>query len=151
MNPPHTEPAVISSVEPENVDEDPTADLPPRKRSRRDPRYSREVSTETRITHELTMPVISERPPIQVTGTPVSPAIIEFLQNERATMFIPAPRPGEGSGRGPSDADIIKAVELLQTAAREAEAALSPVKKEPKKLQAVLIVMICFKIMKPQS
>ncbi|KAJ0796703.1 hypothetical protein HanPI659440_Chr04g0165351 [Helianthus annuus] len=117
VNTPHTEPAVISSAKPKNVDEDPTANLPPRKRSRRD-RISREVSTETRITQELAMLVISERPPIQVTGTLVRLAIIEFLQNERAAMFMPAPRPGEGSSNGPSDANVIKAVELLQAATK---------------------------------
>ncbi|KAM0016227.1 hypothetical protein Hdeb2414_s0030g00708311 [Helianthus debilis subsp. tardiflorus] len=126
VNPPHTEPAVSSFAELENVDEDPTADLPPSKCSRRDPRTSREVSAETRITQELTTPVISERSPIQVTGTPVSPAIIEFIKNERAAMFMPASRPGEGSCSGPSDVDVIKAVELLQATAREAEAAAKP-------------------------
>ncbi|KAF5805121.1 hypothetical protein HanXRQr2_Chr05g0205351 [Helianthus annuus] len=57
VNPPHAKSVVISSAKPENVDKDPTASLPPRKHSRRDPRINREVSTETRITQELTMPV----------------------------------------------------------------------------------------------
>ncbi|MFS8025243.1 hypothetical protein Hanom_Chr16g01472681 [Helianthus anomalus] len=60
MNPPHTEPVEMVSAEPENVAEDPTVDLHPRKRSRRDPRISREINTETRTSQESTVPVISE-------------------------------------------------------------------------------------------
>ncbi|KAF5772308.1 hypothetical protein HanXRQr2_Chr13g0575351 [Helianthus annuus] len=96
------------------------------KRSRRDPRISREDNTETRTTQEATLPVTSARPPIQYTPTPLSPRIIEYIQNERATMFIPAPKPGEGSSSGPSDADVVRGVELLQAAAREAEEAAKP-------------------------
>ncbi|KAJ0876777.1 hypothetical protein HanPSC8_Chr11g0492321 [Helianthus annuus] len=126
VNPPHTKSVVISSIEPENVDKDPTADLPPRKCSKRDPRISRVVVTETRTTQELTLPVTFERPPIQYTPTPLSPAIIEFIQNERATMFMPAPKPGEGSIKGPSGAGVVRAAELLQAAAMEAEATAKP-------------------------
>ncbi|MFS7914528.1 hypothetical protein Hanom_Chr02g00154511 [Helianthus anomalus] len=37
-------------------------------------------------------------------------------------MFMPAPKPGEGSSSGPSDADVVRATELLQAATREVEA-----------------------------
>ncbi|KAM0041766.1 hypothetical protein Hdeb2414_s0011g00370131 [Helianthus debilis subsp. tardiflorus] len=114
------------SAEPENVAEDPTADLHPRKRSKRDPRISRENNTETRTSQESTMPVISEQPPTQVMGTPVSEAIIDFILNERVAMYMLAPKTGEGSSSGPSNADVLKATELLQEAAREAEAAAEP-------------------------
>ncbi|KAF5782869.1 hypothetical protein HanRHA438_Chr11g0514021 [Helianthus annuus] len=126
VNPPHTEPVDFVSAEPENVAEDPTADLHPRKRSKRNPRISREINTETKTTQQSTMPVVSERPPTQDMGTPVSEAIIDFILNERAAMFMPAPRTGEGSSSGPSNADVLKAAELLQVAAREAEAAAKP-------------------------
>ncbi|KAJ0715492.1 hypothetical protein HanPI659440_Chr13g0501801 [Helianthus annuus] len=126
VNPPHTEPVDFVSAEPENVAEDPTTDLHPRKRSKKDPRISREINTETRTTQESNMPVISEQPPTQVTGTPVSETIIDFILNERATMFMPSPKTGEGSSSGPSNADVLKAAELLQAAAREAEAAAEP-------------------------
>ncbi|KAF5819077.1 hypothetical protein HanXRQr2_Chr02g0073551 [Helianthus annuus] len=123
VSPPHTGSVVIGTAEDEDADEDPTADLPPRKPSRRDPRISSEENTETRTTTESTLPVISARPPIHYTPSPLSPAIIDFIQNERAAMFMPAPKPGEGSSSGPSDADVVRAVELLQAAAREVEAA----------------------------
>ncbi|KAJ0461439.1 hypothetical protein HanOQP8_Chr16g0627251 [Helianthus annuus] len=48
VNPPRTEPVKTVSAEPESVTEDPTADLHPRKRRRRDPRISREIDAETR-------------------------------------------------------------------------------------------------------
>ncbi|MFS7913761.1 hypothetical protein Hanom_Chr02g00145471 [Helianthus anomalus] len=38
-------------------------------------------------------------------------------------MYMPAPKAGEGSGSSPSNADVLKADELLQQVAREAEAA----------------------------
>ncbi|KAF5782092.1 hypothetical protein HanRHA438_Chr11g0504271 [Helianthus annuus] len=49
VNPPRTELVEAVSAEPENITEDPTADLPPRKRSKKDPRISREINAETRI------------------------------------------------------------------------------------------------------
>ncbi|MFS7938766.1 hypothetical protein Hanom_Chr05g00443631 [Helianthus anomalus] len=52
------------------------------------------------------------------------------MQNERATMSIPAPKSGEGSSSCPSDADVIRAAELLQAAAREVEAAAKPSQEE---------------------
>ncbi|MFS7953519.1 hypothetical protein Hanom_Chr07g00619641 [Helianthus anomalus] len=130
VNPPHTEPVAISTVETEDADEDPTADLPPRKRSRKDPRTSRDDNSETRTTTESTFPVTSARPPIHYTPSPLSPAIIDFIQNERVAMFIPAPKPGEGSSNSPSDADVVRAAELLQAVAREVEAAARPSQEE---------------------
>ncbi|KAF5809750.1 hypothetical protein HanRHA438_Chr04g0171191 [Helianthus annuus] len=130
VNPPHTEPVAISTAETEDADEDPMADLPPRKRSRKDPRISREDNSETRTTTESTLPVTSARPPIHYTPSPLSPAIIDFIQNERVAMFIPAPKPGEGSSNSPSDADVVRAAELLQAVAREVEAAARPIQEE---------------------
>ncbi|MFS7913760.1 hypothetical protein Hanom_Chr02g00145461 [Helianthus anomalus] len=60
VNPPRTELVKTLSTEPENVTEYLTADLHPRKRSRRDPSISREIDAETRTNQESTMPVISE-------------------------------------------------------------------------------------------
>ncbi|MFS7968689.1 hypothetical protein Hanom_Chr09g00800541 [Helianthus anomalus] len=45
------------------------------------------------------------------------------MANERDAMYMPVPKPGEGSSSGPSDADVLKAVELLQSVAMEIEAA----------------------------
>ncbi|KAM0052250.1 hypothetical protein Hdeb2414_s0007g00246061 [Helianthus debilis subsp. tardiflorus] len=123
MSPPHTLPVVINTSEVEDADEDPTADLPPRKRSKIDPRINCEVNTELRTTTESTLPVTTARPPINYTSSPLSPAIIVFMKNERAAMYIPSPKPGEGSRIGPSDADVVRAAKLLQPAAREVEAA----------------------------
>ncbi|MFS7918565.1 hypothetical protein Hanom_Chr03g00202661 [Helianthus anomalus] len=126
VKPPHTELVAISTTETEDADEDPAADLPPRKQSKRDPRISGEDNTETRTSREATLPVTSERPPIQYTPSPLSLAIIEFMQNERAAIFMPAPKPGEGLSSGPSDADVVRAAELLQVDAKEVEAATKP-------------------------
>ncbi|MFS7933960.1 hypothetical protein Hanom_Chr05g00385911 [Helianthus anomalus] len=105
-------------------------DLPPRKRSKIDPRISREEDTETITTTKSTLPVTTARPSIHYTPSSHSPTIIEFMQNERAAMFIPAPKPGEGSSNGPSDADVVRAAELLQAPAREVEAAAKPSQEE---------------------
>ncbi|MFS7912744.1 hypothetical protein Hanom_Chr02g00133471 [Helianthus anomalus] len=118
VSPPHTE-LVTTSV----AEEDATTDLPPRKRSKRDPRISGEENTELRTTTELTLPVTTARPSIHYTLSPLNPRIINFIQNERAEMYMPVPNSGEGSSSGPSDVDVIRATELLQAAAREVEAA----------------------------
>ncbi|MFS7904944.1 hypothetical protein Hanom_Chr01g00041981 [Helianthus anomalus] len=73
------------------------------------------------------MPVISERPPIQVSGTPVSDATLDFILNPRTAMYMPVPKAGEGSRSGPSNADVLKAAELLQQAANTAEIATEPI------------------------
>ncbi|KAF5764010.1 hypothetical protein HanRHA438_Chr15g0699321 [Helianthus annuus] len=44
------------------------------------------------------------------------------MQNERVAIYMPAPKPRKGSSNSPSDADVVRAVELLQGAAREVEA-----------------------------
>ncbi|MFS7996936.1 hypothetical protein Hanom_Chr12g01135831 [Helianthus anomalus] len=44
------------------------------------------------------------------------------MANERAAMYMPVPKPGEGSSSGPSDTEVLRAAELLQTVAREIEA-----------------------------
>ncbi|MFS7896496.1 hypothetical protein Hanom_Chr00s004871g01726151 [Helianthus anomalus] len=60
------------------------------------------------------MPVVAEQPFVRGFGTPMSDAMIEFLSNPRAAMHMPAPKTGEGSSNTPSDADVLKAAELLQ-------------------------------------
>ncbi|KAJ0810158.1 hypothetical protein HanPI659440_Chr01g0023521 [Helianthus annuus] len=125
-NPPRIEPVESISVEPENVTEDPTTDLHPRKRSRRDPRISHEIADETRSNPEPAMPVVPERPPVRVSRTHVSEATINFIYNPRETMYMPAPKTCEGSSNTPSNADVLKAAELLQQAAREGAAATEP-------------------------
>ncbi|MFS7929796.1 hypothetical protein Hanom_Chr04g00336641 [Helianthus anomalus] len=114
VNLPRIEPVESVSAEPENVSEDPTTDLHPRKRNRRDPRISLEIVNETRSNPEPTMPVVSERPLVHVSGTPMSEAIIDFLLNPRAVMYVPGPKRGERSSSTPSNADVLKASELLQ-------------------------------------
>ncbi|MFS8009312.1 hypothetical protein Hanom_Chr14g01283241 [Helianthus anomalus] len=120
---PHVEPVAITIADAEVTEEDPTADLPPRKRSKSDQRIGGEDNTEVRTTTESTMPVITTRPSIHYKPSELSPPIIDFLSNERALMYIPVPKPGEGSSSGPSDADVVRAEALLQAAAREVEAA----------------------------
>ncbi|MFS8009309.1 hypothetical protein Hanom_Chr14g01283211 [Helianthus anomalus] len=120
---PHVEPVAITIADAEVTEEDPTADLPPRKRSKSDQRIGGEDNTEVRTTTESTMPVITTRPSIHYKPSELSPPIIDFLSNERALMYIPVPKPGEGSSSGPSDADVVRAAALLQAAAREVEAA----------------------------
>ncbi|KAJ0787727.1 hypothetical protein HanPI659440_Chr05g0183641 [Helianthus annuus] len=126
VSPPHTELVTINAAKTEEVDEDPMTDLPPMKLSKRDPRISREEDTETSTTKESTLPVTTARPPIHYTPSSHRPTIIEFMQNERAVMFIQAPKPCEGSSSGPSDANVVRAAELLQDAVREVEAAAKP-------------------------
>ncbi|KAL9993450.1 hypothetical protein Hdeb2414_s0006g00218021 [Helianthus debilis subsp. tardiflorus] len=109
-----------------NVTEDPATDLHPRKRSRRDPRISREIDVETRSNLESTIPVVTERPPVHVSGTPVSEAIIEFILNPRAPMYMPAPKSCEGSSNTPSNVDVLKAAALLQQVTRAVVAATEP-------------------------
>ncbi|KAM0010656.1 hypothetical protein Hdeb2414_s0013g00403361 [Helianthus debilis subsp. tardiflorus] len=116
VGPPHTEPVVISAAKAKDADDDRTADLPPRKRSKRDHRISCEDNTKSRTTTESTLPITTARPPIHYTPSPLSPAIIDFMQNKRAAIYIPAPKPGEGSSSGPSDADVVRAAELLLAA-----------------------------------
>ncbi|KAM0056900.1 hypothetical protein Hdeb2414_s0006g00223831 [Helianthus debilis subsp. tardiflorus] len=69
------------------------------------------------------MQVISERPP---SGTPVSDAIVSFILNPREAMYMSAPKTGEGSSIGSSNANVLRAAELLQQAARESEVAAEP-------------------------
>ncbi|MFS7943462.1 hypothetical protein Hanom_Chr06g00500541 [Helianthus anomalus] len=127
---PHVEPVATANADTEDAQEDPTADLPPRKRSRRDPRININDNAEVGTTTESTMHVTTTRPPIHYTPSELNPRIVDFIQNERSAMYIPAPRPGEGSASGPSDADVIRVAELLQAAAREVEAAAKSIQEE---------------------
>ncbi|KAM0034483.1 hypothetical protein Hdeb2414_s0016g00498361 [Helianthus debilis subsp. tardiflorus] len=121
VSPPHDEP--VSTTEAIIVDrslEESAADLPPRKRSRRDPRLSSEENVET--TSETTNPIGDTQPIVNYIPTELSQSIIDFMSNDRAAMYVPIPKPGEGSSSGPSDADVVKAAELLQDAVAQAEA-----------------------------
>ncbi|KAJ0754664.1 hypothetical protein HanPI659440_Chr09g0349351 [Helianthus annuus] len=111
VSPPHDEPVATPTVDAEDAQEDPTANLPPRKRSRRDPRINGEDNTEVRTTTESTTPVTTTRPPIHYMLSELSPTIIDFLQNERASMYIHVLKPREGSSSGPSDADVVRAAD----------------------------------------
>ncbi|KAM0002607.1 hypothetical protein Hdeb2414_s0320g00866671 [Helianthus debilis subsp. tardiflorus] len=72
------------------------------------------------------MPGDFERPPIHVSRTPVSEAIVDFILNPRAAMYMPAPKTGEGSSSAPCNADVLIAAELLQQVASEAAVATKP-------------------------
>ncbi|KAF5823073.1 hypothetical protein HanRHA438_Chr01g0035161 [Helianthus annuus] len=126
VNPAHTETVESISAEPENVTKDPMADLHPRKRSKRDPRISHEPADATSTNPEPTIPVAAEQPIVHGSGTPMSDTMIDFLLNPRAAMYMPAPKTGEGSSNTPSNADVLKAAELVQQAAKEAAAATEP-------------------------
>ncbi|KAM0039747.1 hypothetical protein Hdeb2414_s0012g00385611 [Helianthus debilis subsp. tardiflorus] len=115
MSPPPDEP--VSTTEAVVVDhssEEPTVDLPPRKRSRRDPRLSGEVNVQT--TSETSNSFSTSQPKINYTPSELNPKIVDFILNERSAMYMPAPKPGEGSSSGPSEVDVLRAVELLQAA-----------------------------------
>ncbi|MFS7947840.1 hypothetical protein Hanom_Chr06g00552911 [Helianthus anomalus] len=120
MSAPHVE--HVSATEAATVDhslEEPTADLPPRKRSRRDPRLSGDGNVQT--TSETSNPSGTSQPKINYTPSELNPKIVDFILNERSAMYMPAPKPGEGSSSGPSESDVIRAVELLQVAAVQNE------------------------------
>ncbi|KAJ0779728.1 hypothetical protein HanPI659440_Chr06g0229731 [Helianthus annuus] len=123
LSPPHVEP--VSTTEAAVVDhslEEPTADLPLRKRSRRDPRLSGEVSVDVQTTSETSNPTSTSQPKINYTPSELNPKIVDFILNERSAMYMPAPKPGEGSSSGPSEADVLRAAELLQAAVVPVEA-----------------------------
>ncbi|KAM0029402.1 hypothetical protein Hdeb2414_s0018g00525281 [Helianthus debilis subsp. tardiflorus] len=123
MSPPHVDPVTTAdTVDDDHVQEDPTTDLPPRKRSRRYPRISGEDNVGVQSTTKTTAPIDATQPKFNYIPSELNPKIIEFMANERAAMYMPVLKPGEWSSRGPSDADVLKAVELLQSAAREIEA-----------------------------
>ncbi|KAJ0614664.1 hypothetical protein HanIR_Chr02g0064951 [Helianthus annuus] len=124
VSPPHVEPVTTTAAaDAENIQEDLTVDLPTRKRSKIDPRISGEDSAEVQTTIETTTPVDATQPKFNYIPSELNPKIIEFMANERAAMYMPVLKPGEGSSSGPSDAEVLRAAELLQTAAREIEAA----------------------------
>ncbi|MFS8002873.1 hypothetical protein Hanom_Chr13g01207201 [Helianthus anomalus] len=57
----------------------------------------------------------------------MSDAMIEFLSNTRAAMYMPAPKTSEGSSNTPSNANVLKATVLLQQAVKEiASATIEP-------------------------
>ncbi|MFS7962123.1 hypothetical protein Hanom_Chr08g00722961 [Helianthus anomalus] len=123
VNPPHVEP--VSTTEAAVVDhsrEDSTADLPPRKQSRRDPRISGEVSVDVQTTTETSNPTSTSQLKINYTPSELNPKIVDFILNERSAMYKPAPKPGEGSSSGPSEVDVLRAAELLQASAVQVEA-----------------------------
>ncbi|MFS7936962.1 hypothetical protein Hanom_Chr05g00421911 [Helianthus anomalus] len=118
VSPPHVESITEATVD-DRLLEDPVADLQPRKRSRRDPRLSGEINVQ--VTPEISNPFDTSQPKINYTPSELNPKIIDFILDDRSAMYMPAPKPGEGSSSGPSDADVIRAAELLQAAAAQVE------------------------------
>ncbi|KAJ0790049.1 hypothetical protein HanPI659440_Chr05g0210581 [Helianthus annuus] len=124
MSPPHVEPVTTTeTADSDHPREDPAADLPPRKRSRRNPRISGEVNVEVQTTTETSTPTSTSQSKFNYISSELNPKIIEFMSNERAAMHMLVPKLGEGSSNGPSDADVLRAAELLQAAASQVEAA----------------------------
>ncbi|KAJ0703254.1 hypothetical protein HanPI659440_Chr14g0548911 [Helianthus annuus] len=124
MSLPHVEPVTTTdTANADDIQEDSTADLPPRKQSRRYPRISGEDNVEVQTTTEIATPVDATQPKFNYILSELNPKINEFMANERVVMYMPVPKPGEGSSSGPSDVEVLRAAELLQTAAREIEAA----------------------------
>ncbi|KAJ0614357.1 hypothetical protein HanIR_Chr02g0061551 [Helianthus annuus] len=119
VNPPHTIIFEQISVDMDEMQEDPTVDLHPRKCSRRDPRISCEMARVSNISPEVYIPVVTESQPMDTTGTTVSDVFIQFLTNPKSTMFMPAAKTGKGSGNTPSDAEVLKAASLLEQAAKD--------------------------------
>ncbi|MFS7986764.1 hypothetical protein Hanom_Chr11g01014121 [Helianthus anomalus] len=116
----------MSTTEVADVDnslEEPTADLPPRKRSRRDPRLNGEVSVDVQTTTETSNPTSTSQPKINYTPSERNPKIVDFILNERSAMYMPTLKPSKGSSSGPSEADVLRAAELLQAAAVQVEVA----------------------------
>ncbi|KAJ0680621.1 hypothetical protein HanPI659440_Chr16g0626241 [Helianthus annuus] len=124
MSPPHVEPdTTTETADADHSREDPTADLPPRKRSRRDPRISGEVNVEVQTTTETFTLAGTSQPKFNYIPSELNPKIIDFVLNERAAMYMPVPKPGEGWSCGPSEADVVRAAELLKAVASQVEAA----------------------------
>ncbi|KAJ0695210.1 hypothetical protein HanPI659440_Chr15g0617611 [Helianthus annuus] len=122
VSPPHVEPMSTTEATADDRSlEESIADLQPRKRSRRDPRLSGEVNIQ--VTSETSKPIDTSRPKINYTSSELNPKIIDFMLDERVAMYMPAPKPGEGSSSGPSDADVIRAADLLRAAAAQVETA----------------------------
>ncbi|MFS7999188.1 hypothetical protein Hanom_Chr12g01163091 [Helianthus anomalus] len=123
VRPPHVEPIVTTEAVVDQSEDDSTVDPPPRKQSRRDPRLSGEVSVDVQTTPETSNLPSTSQPKINYTPSELNPKIVDFIFNERSTMYMPAPKPGEGSSNGPSEADVLRAAELLQVAAVQVKAA----------------------------
>ncbi|MFS8023627.1 hypothetical protein Hanom_Chr16g01453631 [Helianthus anomalus] len=122
MSPPPVVPVTTTDTA-DHPREDPAADLPPRKRSRRNPRINNEVNVEVETTTDTSTPTGTSQPKFNYILSELNPKIIEFMSNERAVMYMPVPKPGEGSNSGPSEADVIRVAKLLQAAASQVEAA----------------------------
>ncbi|KAM0043314.1 hypothetical protein Hdeb2414_s0010g00339821 [Helianthus debilis subsp. tardiflorus] len=124
VSPPHVEPVVTTEAAIiDQSQDDSNADPPPRKQSRRDHRISGEVSVDVQTTKKTTIPTSTSQPKINYTPSEINPKIVDFILNERSAMYMPAPRLGQGSSSGPSEADVLKAAELLQAAVVQVEAA----------------------------
>ncbi|KAF5812803.1 hypothetical protein HanRHA438_Chr03g0101951 [Helianthus annuus] len=67
VNPPHTKTFEQVSVEPDVMQEDPTTDLHPRKRSRRDPRVSFEMTRVSSVRPEVNIPVVTTSKPVNTS------------------------------------------------------------------------------------
>ncbi|KAJ0633094.1 hypothetical protein HanRHA438_Chr17g0822201 [Helianthus annuus] len=121
VSPPHVESVSTTKAAVDHSLEEPTVDLPPRKGSRRDPRLSGEVNVQA--TSETSNPTGTLQPKISYTPSELDPRIVDFILNERSAMYMPAPKPGEGSSSGRSEADVLRAAELLQATSAQVEAA----------------------------
>ncbi|KAM0016325.1 hypothetical protein Hdeb2414_s0029g00705301 [Helianthus debilis subsp. tardiflorus] len=130
VNPPHTATFEQVSAGSDMLQEDPTADLHPRKQSRRDPRINRERIEVPSSSPEANIPVVTASQLVSATGTPVKDVLLEFLSKPKAAMYMSAAKTGEGSSNTPSDAEVLKAMSLLEQAVRESVAAEKPVQEE---------------------
>ncbi|KAM0070839.1 hypothetical protein Hdeb2414_s0001g00017921 [Helianthus debilis subsp. tardiflorus] len=119
VNPLHTTTFEQIPVETDEMREDPIVDLHTRKRSRRDPRISYEMTRVSSTSPVVNIPVVTESQPMNTTGTTVSDVFIEFLTNPKSTMFMPAAKTGEGSSNTPFDAEVLKAASLLEQAVKD--------------------------------
>ncbi|MFS7936489.1 hypothetical protein Hanom_Chr05g00416191 [Helianthus anomalus] len=130
VNPLHIETFEQVSTGFDTLQEDPTADLHPRKQSRRDPRISREITGVSSSICEGNIPVVTAPHPLNATGTPVSDMFTEFLTNPKAAMYMPAAKASEGSSDTPSDDEVLKEASLLEQVVRESVATAEPAQEE---------------------
>ncbi|MFS7905067.1 hypothetical protein Hanom_Chr01g00043411 [Helianthus anomalus] len=108
----------------------PTTDLHPRKRSRRDTRISREITDASSSTTEAKIPEVNASNSVSTTGIPVRDLMIEFLTNPKAAMYMHVPKTSERSSNGPSKAEVLRATTLLEQVVRESAATTEPAQEK---------------------
>ncbi|MFS7947250.1 hypothetical protein Hanom_Chr06g00546001 [Helianthus anomalus] len=118
------------SAEPDVIQEDPIVDLHPRKQSRRNPRISCEMTRVSSSSPDVNILVVTTSQPGNTTGTPVSDVFIEFRTNPKVAMYMPTSKTGEESSNTPSDAEVLRAVSLLEQAVRDRVVADKPIEEE---------------------